>query len=111
MHFSLSFLTISFTGCIATTIQVNYYYDGGCTDLAVAVHPWVNKGSDPHPDCYDYAWTGANSANVANCSGNDYCECTLWTQPGCQGASETVSWADSNCASNWGHGFVSMTCV
>ncbi|KAI8959012.1 hypothetical protein F5Y11DRAFT_334438 [Daldinia sp. FL1419] len=83
--------------------QVNYYTDGGCTAYLVSIFPSTD-GS-----CYDYSYTGDNSANIANCDSSN-CQCTFYAQSGCQGAAQTISYNSGNCASNYGHGFLSMKC-
>ncbi|KAI1776953.1 hypothetical protein F4818DRAFT_457555 [Hypoxylon cercidicola] len=84
--------------------KINYYTDGGCGDFLISIFPFQD-GS-----CYNYAYTGDNSANIANCDGSE-CRCTFYTETNCGGSSETVEYlpaAPGNCASNWGHGFGSM---
>jgi hypothetical protein len=94
------------TTVYAATLHVNYYSDGGCENWLTDVYPSVDW------TCYGYDWTGTNSVNIADCTfPNGDCVCTFWTQSGCTGASQTVVYGQSgNCASNWGHGFVSMQC-
>ncbi|KAK6957706.1 hypothetical protein Daesc_000494 [Daldinia eschscholtzii] len=86
--------------------KVNYYTDGGCTAYLVSIFPFTD-GS-----CYDYSYTGDNSANIANCdaSGGSTCHCTFYAQSGCQGAAQSIAYNSGNCASNYGHGFLSMKC-
>jgi hypothetical protein len=100
--FILAFLI---TAATAADLQVNYYSDGGCDDYILSLHPSVSWG------CYDYDWQGSNSANIADCTfPNGVCACTFYTQAGCTGASQSVDYPDNNCASNYGHGFLSMSC-
>ncbi|KAI1657997.1 hypothetical protein F4813DRAFT_389261 [Daldinia decipiens] len=86
--------------------QINYYTDGGCSSYLTSVFPSTD-GS-----CYGYSYNGDNSANIANCDapGGYTCYCTFYAQSGCQGASQTVAYNSGNCASNYGHGFLSMEC-
>jgi hypothetical protein len=84
-------------------IQVNYYWDGGCTDYALDI-------PNPPESMFDYAYTNTNSANIANCN-YGYCSCTFYTGPNGEGSSQTVTYPSPNCASNWGGGFQSFSCV
>jgi hypothetical protein len=89
----------------STYMQVNYYWDGGCTDYALSI-PWP-----PDNEIYNYAYTNTNSANIANCDGYDYCECTFYAGPDGTGESWSASYyVAENCASNWGGGFQSFNC-
>lgn len=93
------------TAVTAADLQVNFYSDGGCEDWLTSIHPSIDY------TCYGYQWTGTNSANIADCTfPNGQCICTFYTQDGCNGASQTVVYPNNNCASNYGHGFVSMRC-
>ncbi|OIW30098.1 hypothetical protein CONLIGDRAFT_680882 [Coniochaeta ligniaria NRRL 30616] len=106
MH-SLSFIFAFFitAATAAYDLKVNYYSDGGCSDWILSLHPGYGN------DCYDYNWPGVNSANIANCIYPDaYCVCKFYTQAACTGAVQTTVYPDNNCASNWGHGFLSMKC-
>ncbi|PLB48362.1 hypothetical protein P170DRAFT_427449 [Aspergillus steynii IBT 23096] len=91
-----------------SAIQINYYSDGGCENF-ITSPPNVPIGR-----CYDYAWDGQNSANIANCDSNVYgCKCYFYAQAGCKGAvdsANTGSYDGTNCVSNWGHGFKSFHC-
>ncbi|KAJ6133954.1 hypothetical protein N7523_000276 [Penicillium sp. IBT 18751x] len=94
------------TAVTAATLQVNYYSDGGCSDYLTEIYPSTDG------TCYGYDWTGMNSANIARCTfPNGDCYCTFYTQANCKGAAQTVSYPNDNCASNYGHGFVSMKCA
>jgi hypothetical protein len=106
MH-SLSFtLALLISAATAAELKVNYYSDGGCSDYILSLHPGVSYG------CYDYNWQGSNSANIADCTyPNGVCVCTFYTQAGCKGASQSVDYPNNNCASNYGHGFLSMKCA
>ncbi|KAI0129754.1 hypothetical protein BJ170DRAFT_617444 [Xylariales sp. AK1849] len=87
--------------------QVNYYTDGGCADFLVFINPFTD-GS-----CYEFDYNGENSANIANCDapGGATCICTFFNQDGCEGAGQSVSSNGENCASNFGRGFLSMSCA
>jgi hypothetical protein len=90
----------------ASQIKAQYYYDGGCTDYAVEFYP-------PVGGCYNYAWSSSNSANIAHVTGIDgTVRCTFFTQQDCKGASQiTTEGTNQDCASNWGAGFTSVSCV
>lgn len=63
--------------------------------------------------CYNYNWTGQNSAALVKSTfPNGTPVCTYYTGKGCTGAqiTEVGAWPKPNCASNWGHGFVSLKC-
>jgi hypothetical protein len=100
-------LLSSATSTVAQSLytQVNYYWDGGCTDYALDI-PWP-----PNNQNFNYAYTNTNSANIASCDGYDYCECTFYAGPDSTGESWKISYfGDGNCASNWGAGFQSFNC-
>lgn len=89
-------------------IQVNYYYDGGCSDFAVSPPNVPNAlGSG---DSYGYQWTYSNSANVANCDGYLVCVCLFYTGPNLEGSVQVADYGGHNCASDWGVGFQSFQC-
>ncbi|KAH8660041.1 hypothetical protein BX600DRAFT_438266 [Xylariales sp. PMI_506] len=93
----------------ASATNVQYYYDGGCSDYAVEIDNVYEDGS-----CFGYQWTGSNSANIATCS-ESVCQCTFYAQAGCEGLSEQASIVTgdpdaANCASNYGAGFQSFRC-
>lgn len=104
---SLLSLTTLTTLATASSMKVQYYTDGGCTSYAVETYPFANW------DCYNYSWGGSNSANIAACN-PDYqggiCSCTFFTSSNCGGQGHTAEWRYSNCASNWGAGYKSMSC-
>jgi hypothetical protein len=105
----LGVLLFSATLTVDAYIQVNYYWDGGCTDYALDIP------MPPEQEIYNYAYTNTNSANIANC---DYywCDCTFYAGPDGTGESWYVSSpspstaGNGNCASNWGGGFQSFIC-
>lgn len=105
---------IAATTALASNIQVNYYYDAGCSDYAVEV-------DNVPTDCFTWGWRGSNSANIAKCvnpaTGQERqngCQCQYYTQPNCQGPSEYRYWIDygfdPSCASNPSQGFQSFQC-
>lgn len=105
MHYLSLILAFVVTTATAAELKVNYYSDGECTAYILSLHPGVSFG------CYDYNWQGSNSANIADCTyPNGVCACTFYTQAGCKGASQSVDYPNNNCASNYGHGFLSMKC-
>ncbi|KAF4334072.1 hypothetical protein FBEOM_12083 [Fusarium beomiforme] len=108
MHISSLIFSTLLTAVSAAELKVNYYTDGGCKDYAgVSLHPVTGSGWG----CYNYQWSGSNSANIADCTfPNGKCVCTFYTHKDCKGASESVVYPDDNCASNWGHGWESMKC-
>ena len=63
--------------------KINYYTDGGCTDYLVSIFPSTD-GS-----CYDYSYTGDNSANIANCDGSN-CQCTFYNQAGLEAIGDNL---------------------
>jgi hypothetical protein len=101
---TLSVLLSSATLTVADYIQVNYYWDGGCSNYALDIP------MPPNLSNYNYQYSNTNSANIANCDGYDYCYCTFYTQPDSSGPSQEVDYYGGNCASNWGQGFQSFTC-
>jgi hypothetical protein len=101
---TLSVLLSSATLTVADYIQVNYYWDGGCSNYALDIPMPPNNSN------YNYQYSNTNSANIANCDGYDYCYCTFYTQPDSSGPSQKVDYYGDNCASNWGQGFQSFTC-
>jgi hypothetical protein len=105
MHLSPWVIATFITAATAATLKVNYYSDGGCSNYMTSLTPTTDYY------CYDYVWTGSNSANIADCTfPNGKCLCTFYTQPHCKGAQQTVVYGADNCASNWGRGFYSMRC-
>lgn len=103
---SLQSLTLSVllssTLAVGQSIQVNYYWDGGCEDFALAL-------PNPPQIIFDYTYTGTNSENIANCD-YDYCNCQFYVEPNAVGVPIQLSWGGDNCASNWGGGFQSFHC-
>src|SRR6266699_2547802 len=89
----------SFASLGLAAFQVNYYYDGGCSQYA-ATPPNVQLDES----CYNYQWTNMNSANIAACD-DEYCSCCFYADGNCRGDCIPVNWAGSDCASNWGPGF------
>ncbi|GFF24679.1 hypothetical protein IFM61606_09217 [Aspergillus udagawae] len=106
MHLSPWAFATFITAATAATLQVNYYSDGGCSNYMTELKP------SPSPTtCVDYVWGGSNSMNIAACTfPNGKCICTVYTQPHCKGAQQTVVYGGDNCASNWGRGFYSFKC-
>ncbi|KAI2629347.1 hypothetical protein GGS26DRAFT_592014 [Hypomontagnella submonticulosa] len=100
-----SFALVSLLACLGSAIQVNYYKDGGCSDYATSIKNVPSDGS-----CYNYEWNGSNSANIANCDWPN-CECIFFTDGNCQNPKYSAVWGSDNCASNWGGGFHSFTCI
>jgi hypothetical protein len=94
---------LSSTPAVGQYIQVNYYWDGGCADFALDI-------PNPPYGNFNYAYTGTNSANIANSDGYDWCYCNFYTQPNGGGAVEALDYYGNNCASNWGEGFQSFDC-
>lgn len=94
-------------GANAYGLQVNYFSDGGCQDYILAIYP------PPDGSCYDYNWKGQNSVALAESTyPHGVPVCTYYTGEKCTGAYQTEvgAWPKKNCASNWGHGFVSLRC-
>ena len=102
----ISLLAAFAVSASAANIHVNYYTDGGCSSYASSPPNVPTNGIS----CYNWNWTGANSANIADCNGFRQCSCLFFTQDNCQGAVQSVTYGGNNCASNWGHGFVSFRC-
>lgn len=102
---TLGVLFSSATLTVGQYIQVNYYYDGGCSDYAIDIP------NPPNDSNYNYQYSNTNSANIANCDSYDYCSCNFYTQPNSSGPMEAADYYGDNCASNWGGGFQSFTCV
>jgi hypothetical protein len=93
------------TAAIAADIKVNYFSDGGCQDYILTIEPSTDWS------CYDYEWSAQNSVGVASSSfPNGTPVCIYYTGAHCTGASQTKSGVRNNCASNYGHGFLSMSC-
>jgi hypothetical protein len=86
----------------ARSFQVNYYYDGGCSDYA------SQAPNVPNNAIYNWSWGGSGSANIANCDGYDICYCIFYTQPNGGGSRFEVDYGV--CASNWPNGFKSFVC-
>ncbi|KAL4910985.1 hypothetical protein BDW74DRAFT_172438 [Aspergillus multicolor] len=97
----LSALTV-ITAVSAYELKVNYYSDGGCSDYLVSVWPSVVG------DCYDYDYSGTNSANIADCKDFYACGCTFYQEKGCTGTESSP--LTGSCKSNWGGGWKSMKC-
>lgn len=108
MHFSLVPLTLFSALAAASNIQVNYYSDGGCAITLTAVYPFTNN------NCYNYDYTGINSALIANCSFAIGYICTLYSNYDCNGFTHTIGIRtnddSAHYASAWGVGFRSMRC-
>lgn len=68
-----------------TAIQVNYYYDQGCSDYITS----LDITDDFLDTCVDYYIEGAGSFNIAGCAPSDgdqaFCGVTFYTGPGCSG--------------------------
>ncbi|EHK21132.1 uncharacterized protein TRIVIDRAFT_153055 [Trichoderma virens Gv29-8] len=108
MHFSLVPWALFSALAAASNIQVNYYSDGGCANYLTAVNPFTNN------NCYNYDYTGTNSALIADCSFANGCACTLYSNCDCNGSTHTIGTrtndGSAHCASAWGVGFKSMRC-
>ncbi|KAF7588702.1 hypothetical protein BBP40_005302 [Aspergillus hancockii] len=96
-------LTSVITSVSAAQLKVNYYSDGGCTNYLTSIYPGNVQ------DCYDYDYSGTNSANIANCDGYQLCTCYFYSEKGCKG--KEVWQPSYSCASNWGTGWASMKCA
>lgn len=90
----------------ASSIKVNYYSDGGCNDYMISISPSDNG------KCYTYNWRGQNSVGIAECHASLGCYCDFYTEENCKGNKVYKEYQDRGgwCASNWGHGFLSMKC-
>ncbi|KAH8645739.1 hypothetical protein BX600DRAFT_519321 [Xylariales sp. PMI_506] len=99
---------VSASVAYGTGIQINYYTDGGCDDYLASPPNVPTAGG-----CYQWQYTGTNSANVVGCSFQFGCECTFFTGPDCTGDSQGSTYVDggSNCASDYGTGFQSFSCA
>lgn len=105
MHSSSLVLASIISAAIAAEIKVNYFSDGGCSDYMITITPSTDWS------CYNYEWSGQNSVGVASSTfPNGTPICTYYVFADCQGASQTETGVHDNCASNWGHGFLSMRC-
>jgi hypothetical protein len=91
------------TSATASYIQVNYYYDGGCSDYA------SQPPNVPYGSVYNWSWDHSGSANIANCDDYDFCSCTFFTQSNGGGPRYTVQ--PGSCATNWPYGFKSFECT
>jgi hypothetical protein len=100
----LTLAAISALQVAGQSIQVNYFSDGGCADYLTSVHPFDNG------KCYNYEWNGMNSAGIANSEDNKDVFCNFYAFLNCQGAVDLKGGPPNNCASNYGHGFASMSC-
>lgn len=89
----------------ASAVQINYYKDGGCSDFNASPPSVPTDGS-----CYQWQFSGTNSANVANCD-HSVCQCTFYSGANCQGAQDVATSPGDNCASNFGPGFQSFRCT
>ncbi|KAL2850178.1 hypothetical protein BJY01DRAFT_245643 [Aspergillus pseudoustus] len=96
----LSALTAATT---AYELKVNYYSDGGCENYVTSLWP------GDRDECYDYDYSGTNSALIADCKQYGLCSCTYYSEKGCTGTSKGGGTAV--CASNWGVGWKSMKCT
>lgn len=107
MHYSTLLLISAVAVGESASLKVNYFSDGGCQDYMISIYPPADDS------CYDYNWTSQNSVAVAESTfryGTPVC--TYYTRAKCAGSSKTEvgAWPQQNCASNLGHGFVSMRC-
>ncbi|KAL4882994.1 hypothetical protein BJY04DRAFT_185526 [Aspergillus karnatakaensis] len=98
----LPLLSALTTSVLAFELKVNYYSDGGCDNYLTSIWPYDND------ECYDYDYSGTNSALIADCKGYLGCTCTFYQEKGCQG---TQSQFGTACKSNWGGGWKSMKCT
>jgi hypothetical protein len=63
-------------------MQINYYYDSGCSDYIGQIDvTWASYSGDGS-NCYNYNY--GTSVNIANCYEN-YCFCSLYQQENCNG--------------------------
>jgi hypothetical protein len=108
MHFLISLVILAATATdvalvAAKVLRVQYYTDGGCTEYLTSIEPIQSS-------CYQYQYTGANSANIVqqDGSGNQNPLCYFFSGPDCTGSWESVE--NDACASNYGVGWQSMDC-
>ncbi|KAL4862329.1 hypothetical protein BDV12DRAFT_203156 [Aspergillus spectabilis] len=104
MKLSLCLLASALTLTSAYELKVNYYSDGGCQNYLTSFWPYdTNK-------CYDYDYSGTNSALIADCKQYGLCECTYYSEKGCQGTQSSAG-GTGTCRSNWGSGWKSVKCT
>jgi hypothetical protein len=94
--------SVAITSVQAATVA-QYYTDGGCTEFLTSFDPFTNGG------CFQFQFTGANSANIVSGTDNGLLSCTWFEGENCSGHSETKTPADE-CASNFGGGWQSVSC-
>ncbi|KKO98501.1 hypothetical protein THAR02_09403 [Trichoderma harzianum] len=86
-------------------IQLNAYTDGGCSNYAGQFNQPSNGVLT------NWAVSGSNSANIANCDGYTWCDCYWWTGPNASGNMGYTAYGSNNCASAWGSGWKSVSCT
>jgi hypothetical protein len=100
-----TFAFLAFVPALASAMNVNYYSDGGCSNYVSSPPNVPADGS-----CYNWQWSGSNSANIANC---DYgtCVCSFHVDANCGGPYEQIEYGVNDCASYYGTGFQSFACL
>jgi len=103
---SILYLLAAAGRAAAGAVKVNYYSDGGCSAFMVSIWPFDTMS------CYNWQWTGSNSANIAGCPTGGSCYCQFYQAANCQGGAHSAVQVPfgPSCASNWGYGFQSMRC-
>ncbi len=84
-------------------LQVNYYWDGGCSDWANSLSITFNDPSR----CIQYDIEGSWSANIAACKDWSWgCYCDFYSDANCKNHAGYVDGvANNKCANNGGKGF------
>jgi hypothetical protein len=104
----LALASAATTLVVGQALNAQYYTDSGCLDYLVRIEPFDDN------ECYDFQYTGAESANIVQYNPNDaggprpYC--AFFSQPGCQGGDQFAEWEDCVSAAGNGGQFVSMRC-
>ena len=62
------------------SMQINYYWDGGCTNYAAQVD-WDSTWYG----CYNYYVSGTWSNSIATCRSAYGCSCTFYSNSNCAG--------------------------
>jgi hypothetical protein len=87
---------------VETSLQINYYWDAGCTDYATQ----FNLEADAQGGCINGDVAGSSSANIANCNA-EYCICIFYELEYCGGQSWEVDvgyGVNPNCVNDGGSG-------
>jgi hypothetical protein len=92
------------------SMQINYYWDGGCKNYAAQVD-WQSNWYG----CYNYYIPGTWSNSIATCRSANGCLCTFYSNSDCTGGgTEWNAYRNGNnvnCNNNGGLGVRSLRCA